>query len=295
MSARIRAKKTHAADIFTLPLIAEFPTLGQGLRRYLQHVTPSKKGAEQERRRIEIWLRHPLADRPMDALQGRHFSIYRDARLDDGVTGDTVRLELAVISSLYTHAITDWGYESLQNPIMKMRRPKPGRGRRRRLQEGEEVRLLEACEKLDRRLKPLVLLLIETAMRRSELCTLMWRNVFFAKRYALLVDTKNGEERAVPLSLRALSLLREMESDAGDVFVSELSADRLSHLFIKARKLAGLHDLRLHDLRHEATSRLFEKGTLNMMEIASVTGHKSLQMLKRYTHLSAMHVASKLD
>lgn len=87
----------------------------------------------------------------MDALRGRHFSVYRDTRLSEGVTGATVRLELAIISHLYTHAAKDWGFEGLQNPIEKMKLPSPGKGRRRRLQEGEEAALLAACDEVDKR------------------------------------------------------------------------------------------------------------------------------------------------
>lgn len=291
----MRQRKEHTADIYTLPLIVDTPTLSAALTRYLHTVTPLKKSAQQEAARIRQWLRHPLAEQPMDALRGRHFSVYRDTRLSEGVTGATVRLELAIISHLYTHAAKDWGFEGLQNPIEKMKLPSPGKGRRRRLQDGEEAALLAACDEVDKRLKPLVLLALATAMRRGELADLLWRNVFFGKRYALLEDTKNGEARALPLSLATLEILRGMKAAATGDRVSPLSADQISHLFIEARKKAGIADLRFHDLRHEATSRLFEKGTLNMMEIASVTGHKSLQMLKRYTHLSAMHLASKLD
>lgn len=295
MAAPARQRKQHTADIYTLPLITEFPTLGMALTRYLHSVTPRKKGAAQEAGRIRLWLKHPLAEHPLNGLRGVHFSIYRDERLSEGVSGDTVRLELAIISHLYTHAITDWGFEALTNPITRIQMPSPSKGRKRRLQEGEEVVLLTACDEVDKRLKPLVLLALETSMRRSELCSLLWRNVFFDKRYALLEDTKNGEARGIPLLRRTREILEGMKAMATRDSVSELSADQISHLFIEARKKAGIKDLRFHDLRHEATSRLFERGDLSMMEVAAFTGHKSLQMLKRYTHLSAMHIAARLD
>lgn len=105
--------------------------------------------------------------------------------------------------------------------------------------------------------------------------------------------TKNGASRGVPLSSRALTVLRSLPpSTTGRVF-GDLTADAVKLSFRRAMDRAGITGLRFHDLRHEATSRLFEKG-LNVMEVASVTGHKTLQMLKRYTHLNAIDLAARL-
>ena len=126
-----------------------------------------------------------------------------------------------------------------------------------------------------------VALAIETGMRRSELLALQWSNVDLEKRIAFLPITKNGESRGVPLSTRAVAILRGLPtSTTGRVF-GALTVEALKQSFRRAVRRAGIAGLRLHDLRHEATSRLFEKG-LNVMEVASVTGHKKLQMLKRY-------------
>jgi integrase len=130
-------------------------------------------------------------------------------------------------------------------------------------------------------------------MRRGELLSVEWVNVDLNKRTALLPITKNGESRGVLLSSRALSVLRSLPpSTTGRVF-GELTADALKLSFRRAVARAGITGLRFHDLRHEATSRLFEKG-LNVMKVASVTGHKTLQMLKRYTHLNAVDLAARL-
>ena len=131
-------------------------------------------------------------------------------------------------------------------------------------------------------------------MRRSELLGLQWSNVDLARRIAFLPITKNGESRGVPLSSRAVAIFRALPpSSTGRVF-GRLTANALKQSFRRAVRRAGITGLRLHDLRHEATSRFFEKG-LNVMEVASVTGHKTLQMLKRYTHLSATDLATRLS
>jgi len=128
-------------------------------------------------------------------------------------------------------------------------------------------------------------------MRRGEILQLTWDNVNLNTRTAFLPETKNGEARTVPLSENALSILKALPKQSDQVFDTTAYAIRMA--FGRALKRAEIDDFRFHDLRHEATSRFFEKG-LNMMEVSSITGHKDLQMLKRYTHLRAEDLALKL-
>jgi integrase len=132
----------------------------------------------------------------------------------------------------------------------------------------------------------------ETDERPVQTAGLLWVNVDLQKRTATLPMTKNGTARVVPLSSVAVDVLRGMpRSLDGRVFGTTYEAIHLS--FTRACKRASIEDLRFHDLRHEATSRLFEKG-LNPMQVAAITGHKTLQMLKRYTHLRAEDLARLL-
>ena len=108
----------------------------------------------------------------------------------------------------------------------------------------------------------------------------------------MLYDTKNGADRAVPLTSRAVNLLQSMPRNLNG-FVFNITSDAITKAFCRIRDRAGLTNLRFHDLRHEATSRFFEMG-LNIMEVSSITGHKDLSMLKRYTHLKAEDLAKKL-
>ena len=104
--------------------------------------------------------------------------------------------------------------------------------------------------------------------------------------------TKNGSSRNVPLSLDAISILNDLaRSFDGRVF--PISNTSLRGLWNRACRRAGITDLHFHDLRHEATSRFFEKG-LNVMEVSAITGHKDLRMLKRYTHLRAEDLVGRL-
>ena len=179
--------------------------------------------------------------------------------------------------------------ESLDNPVAKVSRPKMPKGRDRRLQPGEEELLLGV---LGITLKPLFQIALETAMRQGELTSLEWKDINLARRVAYLPETKNNEPRHVPLSSKAVSVLSKLPRRIdGKVF--GVSGVHVSKSFREACKKLKIEDLRWHDLRHEACSRLFEKG-LNPMEVASISGHKTLQMLKRYTHLKAEDLARKL-
>ena len=147
--------------------------------------------------------------------------------------------------------------------------------------------------KWPRWLLPLVQLALETAMRQGELLRLHWEYIDLNRGTAHLPDTKNGEARTVPLSSTAIAVLRALPRALhGDVFRG-VTTEAVKRSYMRAIRRAGSKDLRFHDLRHEATTRLFEKG-LNIMEVASITGHKDLRMLRRYTHLKAEDLARKL-
>lgn len=288
---------------------SEQTTLKECLERYKREVTPTKKGADQEQYRIGIILRHPLCNRYMASIRGTDIAQYRDDRMTE-VANATVTRELATLSHVFSMARKEWGMENLQNPIEVVRKPKLPEGRDRRLLAGELDAILAASE--SDQLRAIVLLGLETAMRRGEFVKLLWSNLHLDKQYLVLPgkDTKNGTARMVPLSTRAVALLKK-QTRATDPRVFPIRADSITQAFERARDRARddyekackekgtkpndgfLKNLRFHDLRHEATSRLFEIG-LNPIEAASVTGHKDLRMLKRYTHLKAEDLAKKL-
>lgn len=267
-------------------------TLEELLRKYLAEITPNKKGSANEVYRINAWLKHPLSKRLITNIKSNDFAEWRDNRLKQGLSPNTVRLDLAVIANLYSVAKFEWGLDSIINPIQLIKLPKLPNGRSRRLDDSEINKLLEALEGTNE-VKTIFQLAIETGMRRSELLKITWENVDLSSRVIELEDTKNGDARAIPLSTKAVKILSEVTATAtGRVFTSKPHS--VSQAFHRACVRANLDNLRFHDLRHEATSRLFEKG-LNTMEVSSITGHKTLSMLKRYTHLKAADLALKLD
>lgn len=235
-----------------------------------------------------------LGSTGINQLTPKLIAEWRDQRLRM-VKASTVLREINTLSAVLNVAIREWG-SPIVNPVPSIKKPSSSQGRTRRLDSNEEEKLLEQLAPHYRRVVEFAL---ATGMRRGEILSLKWRDVDFKKRTAFLPITKNGESRRVPLSSKALSLLNEQANatsqadskDAEHVFPVHYIA--LDKAWVRARTNAGVSDLHFHDLRHEAISRFFELG-LNMMEVASISGHKSLQMLKRYTHPKAEEIASKL-
>ncbi len=263
--------------------------------RYIQEVSPNKKGHQQELPRLKH-IKKILGDYHVLQIQSKHIANYRDQRSKLGRSNSAILNELSLISQIFDYSIKEWCIPLPNNPCRSIKKPKQAKGRDRRLKEGEETKLLAYCEQSRALLlKPLVILALETGMRLSELLSLSWGRIDINKRTALLLDTKNGESRIVPLSQKALQTLRQIpiNINSDKVFWTWSAKDGVENVWRRTCKKAEIEDLHFHDLRHEATSRFFEKG-LNMMEVASITGHKSLQMLKRYTHLKAEDLAMKL-
>ncbi len=278
--------------VFVSRAEAESTPLKELLERYLSEVTPLKKGAVPETNRLRAFMRHPLAQRFVAGIRGVDIARFRDERLRK-VSSASVKKDLVLLGHVFEVARKEWGIQ-VHNPVRDIKLPANGRPRDRRLQAGEEPRLLAACQEARNPwLLPIVQLALETAMRQGELIRLHWEHIDLSRRTAHLPDTKNGEARTVPLSTTAIRVLRALpRSLHGQVFPG-ITTEAIKRAYIRAVRRAGIEDLRFHDLRHEATTRLFEKG-LNIMEVATITGHKDLRMLRRYTHLKAEDLARKL-
>jgi integrase len=287
-------------DLGTLAPKQTMPRLMPMVERYVEEVTPLKKGKSQERYRANQFRKTKLADLQLDKITGEAMAQYRDERLKE-VSPNTVRLELAFLSVVFEQCRKEWGL-AVSNPVRQIRMPKPGKPRQRRLEAGEEEALLQACRESGAHyLQTFVVLAIETGMRFGELAGVTWVNLNLEKRTIYLPDTKNGSPRTVPLSTRALNAIQmQPRSIDGRLFSAKPGSIRSAFL-IALSKAQGtqpdsrgfLRGLRFHDLRHEGVTRLFEKG-LNPIEVGMVSGHKTLSMLQRYTHLRSEELVAKL-
>ncbi|EKC7222248.1 site-specific integrase [Salmonella enterica] len=275
-------------------------TLFAALTKYYDTVSVHKRGHQQEFWRVNVIKRHSVARKMMDEVTTVDIAAYRDDRMTQVnprtgklIAGDTVRLELAMLSALYNLAKVEWG-TCRGNPVESVRKPKPSPGRDRRLTASEERRLSRYFQVRNAELYTIFHLALETGMRQGEILSLQWEHIDLQHGVAHLPVTKNGSVRDVPLSRRARQLLHDLPVQlSGAVFHYKSTGFKSAwRVALRRLKIEGLH---FHDLRHEAISRLFELGTLNVMEVAAISGHKSLNMLKRYTHLRAYQLVSKLD
>ena len=261
------------------------------LDRYEQEVCPRKRGWKLELYRTRVIKRHPISSLRLSDLSAAAVARYRDERLRT-VKADTVRRELTVLRHCLEVARRDWSLPINPNPATVIYYPPPGRGRERRLSKPEEEALFASAKKGPWYLVPIITLALETAMRQGELLSFKWSDLNEDLSLLRLPITKNGKPRVVPISPRAQAVLAELPRTDERVFPISRDAIRLS--WVRLREKIGLQDLRFHDLRHEAISRLFERG-FSIPEVALVSGHSDPRMLFRYTHLKAEDVLAKMQ
>jgi integrase len=281
-------------------------TVGAIFERFRDEVCDSRKGGRWDKVRINHLIKTAeFAKRRLDQLKFEDVRDWRDARLKQ-VSAPSVNREMNLISGIFRHAIEEWSVPMSANPVHMVSRPKGSdRQRNRRWRDHELQAVLDAA-KWDEAVKPktgkdmvpwALLVALETAMRPSELAALRVGDFLPEERCARLLDSKNGEGRDVPLSTKAMGYLAFLvEGRKTDELIFMVSWESLSVYYRQLRKKAGLDnsDLRFRDTRHEATTRLSRKFS-NQLELAAVTGHKSLQSLKRYYNPTAAELAKRLD
>jgi len=265
-------------------------TLADLLEEYAQKVTVNLKGFEKELYKISLYRRHPIAQNKVVYLTQHHFECLRDERLKQ-VRSGTVHADLMLFKRVFKRAIKNWHYSIISNPVENIEMPKPHKSRKRRLLGNEKEQILNAAKAQRNDYICLVIeFAIETGMRRSEILKLKWHDINLETGFASLYDTKNGEDRKVPLTKRCIEVLNQLPRSHEHVF--HISATCLHQAWQRAVKKAEIRDLRFHDLRHEAVSRFFEMG-MSVPEVALISGHKDVTQLFRYTHLNPENVFAK--
>jgi integrase len=273
-------------------------TVRELLKRYDKEILPSHKGHQVEQYRVQTLLGF-FGDLKLVHLTPREIAKYRDNRLKE-VTPASLKRELTILSRVLTVASKDWGIALPQNPVTMITLPKADKVRTRRLELGEEAKLRHGANP---QLNRIIVLALETAMRRGEILNIKRSHIDFTKSVLLIPSTKTDTPRTIPLSTDAVMVLRAQlrasQSESGGVIplheqpLFSYSPNGVTGGFLKLCRKVGIEDLRFHDLRHEATSRLFEKG-LNPVEVATITGHKDTRMLIRYTRLRAEDLVERL-
>lgn len=275
-------------------------TVSNYMDRYVREITPTKKGAVKESLRIHHLKKYPVFNILVDEFSARKLAAWRDFRLQS-VSPSTVNRDLNLLSAIFSIAIKEWGAPFSVNPVWSIQRPKNPSARKRRVTFTER-QLIASALGWDMQSAPSTtsqwvafafFLALETAMRRGEILSIRYDDVFFDKRYVHLSSTKNGEERDVPLSSEAIALLKLLPKMQGNSLLIPVSANNLTIIFMRTVRSLGIHDMHFHDSRREASTVLSKKLS-NVIELSAVTGHKSLSVLKGYYRPDPSDLAKKL-
>ena len=257
---------------------------------YMQTHSIHKKIVLSETYRLRILIKR-WGDIPVEKIDKLAVLALRDDLLKMGRSGETINHYFNTISKVFQMIIDEWDL-NLAYPIKGIKRMPSSAGRTKRVNTELESLLISGCDQLSLPLlRSIIQFAIQTGMRRGEIMGLTWADIDLPYRKAYLHQTKNGEPRQVPLTSHAIAVLESLPMDRAKVF--PMSMDTLRSQFNRLKiylkdKWHGIgtnpfDDLRLHDLRHEALSRMSDKG-LNTIELAQISGHKTMKLLARYTH-----------
>lgn len=286
------------------PRLTEIP-FSEAMEKYLTTISAAKATTTHQRERVSA--RALLAGLGGETYLGeitpRLLAAYRDRRMRE-VGAYSVRLEMALLSHLFRVARREWEIP-VENPVNDVDRPKPPSGRVVFLDLEQAQRLLVECRAAkNKMLYPYVLLLLQSAMRPSEAAAIRCGQIDLERRSLTLIDTKNGDRRPVPLTAATIDALTPLiagKPPESLVFIPHLRPSYIAvpslafrESFSAARARANLKHLHLHDLRHTAASWMIMR-RVDLRTLAAVLGHRTLQMVMRYTHLDDEHQRAALD
>jgi integrase len=213
----------------------------------------------------------------------------------DGLGGSTALKEMALLKHCFNMAIREWNWTSFTNPLVGMKLPTPAPPRDRVFAADEEQRLRKAMEECDNPfILPLFDFAIETTARRGSLFKLEWCDVDFERRYAMLYDTKGGHNVPVPLTLRAMEILKRLPRAVGQVKVFPITTSALKSAWARVCARAGIDNLHFHDGRHIGTTQ-HAKRLRSPHMVMKITGHVTPGQLARYVHFMSDDVTDALD
>lgn len=277
-------------------------TLAELVDRYIESVLPTKPKNARNVKQHLLWWKQELGHCLLSEIKSSHIAQKRDELLSQDTffkkprSSTTVIRYIASLSHAFSIAVKEWGWMD-ENPICKINKPKLPQGRIRFLNELEKNRLLEACKQSNSScLYPIVVLALSTGMRKGEILTLTWDDIDLDREAILLQTTKNGERRLIPLTGLSLQLIKRVNADRNSFLVFPSPNNPTQPLDIRsawerALRKADIFNFKFHDLRHTAASYL-AMNNASLIEIGALLGHKTVQMTKRYAHLSNSHLFS---
>lgn len=262
-------------------------TVADWAPKYMTWAKTHKKSAWRD----EIILKHLIpkfGHLKLTDVTKTHVAAYQRDR-QKRVSGPTVNREVAMLRKLLSHAVEAGELES--NPLSRVRMLPESPARQPTLEPTDEQLLLQASPQW---LRLMVRLAVATGCRQGELLALRWRHVDLENELFTIEDSKSGESRQVPIHPAVLDDLHNRRGLPEGYIVTlpngtSPARHTVRNAFKKATKTIGRGDLRFHDLRHVAGTRLLATGA-NLPEVAAMLGHKTLAMSKRYSHVSPVRL-----
>jgi integrase len=293
-----RIRPTGAPTIRTV----EGTTFGEACAHYERTHTRFKKNHRSEALILKA-LANRFGELPINRIGQPEIAQLRDQLLQKGRSGTTVAHYLNAVSKVFQMLKAEWGLD-IANPVIGIKRPKPNPPRVVRLSREAIDTLLEACEAASEPLlTPIVKVALETGMRRGEILNLQWKDIDYERRRIYVNKSKSGLARCVPASRQVLEVFETVPKAHGSC-VFPIGAESMRKHYERAVCRAKTQwckdhenpftNLTFHDLRHQALSQLSDRG-LNVIELAEISGHKTIQMLKRYTHPTLEVIIAKMD
>ena len=267
-------------------------SLGELITRYRDEITPHKKGRDTEKYKLNFILRHKIARVKLLSLKPKHIIDFK-SEISEGRAPSTINKYIHYIYTVWETAKLNWDIAlPYRNPCELVKKEKVKDKIDRILSIEEYQDLLQACTTSNLAfLSEIVEFAYITAMRFGEITKLKTSNINFEKSTALLIDTKNGETRLVPLTSRALEICQKFRFREK---LFDINRDKFRHYFEQACFRAKVKNFRFHDLRACAITNLFLNGW-SIAEVSVVSGHKTWSELKRYTRIQPDTLVSKIN
>jgi len=277
-------------------------TLAELVTRYVSEVLAKKPKTKRDQERHFNWWKNEIGSYSLSDITPALITEYKNKLVKEVTQYEserspaTVNRYLAALSRAFTVAMKEWGWVE-ENPFRRVSKFSESKGIVRFLSDDERKSLLEACQSSENKaLYLIVVLALSTGARKNEILTLTWDRVDFKRKVVTLQETKNGETRLLPLAglahdlLLAHSKIRRIDTHFLFPGQKPQKPVDIRSAWVTALAHAKINNFRFHDLRHSAASYLAMNGA-SLAEIAEVLGHKTLQMVKRYAHLSEAHTA----
>jgi len=252
-------------------------------KEYLDYAKINKRSWTRDESSLKRLIPH-FKDKLLSKITPRHIEEYKKKRLDDKVKTGTINRELACLKHMFTIAEKLGRFDD-KNPVKKVEFFQERQYVMKILDREEINRLIDAAAD---HLKPILIIALNTGMRRGEIFNLRWSDIDFIDHYIHIKKTKSNVMRKVPMNSVVATTLKNIEKKSEFIFPS-LWSKKHKHIndvfnsFKTACSNAGIKDLRFHDLRHTAAT-LMVTGGVDLATVSQILGHSTIQMTMKYAH-----------